>query len=57
MSRTEKKEKQKKKEKNKEREALKWKLIKAKELSAQQILITKALNKTLREIDNMYTKM
>ena len=53
-----KRQKQKRKEKKKEElKALKQKLIRSKQLSAQQILISKELNKTLREIDRLYVKL
>ena len=53
-----KRKKQKKKEKQEqERKVLQKKLIKAKQLSAQQILVAKSLNKTIREIDRLYAKL
>ena len=55
----------KRKEKNKkrkikqeqERKVLQQKLIEAKQLSAQQILVAKSLNKTIREIDSLCAKL
>ena len=52
----EKKQKQKEKQEQ-ERKVLQQTLIKAKQLSAEQILVAKSLNKTIREIDRLCAKL